>query len=82
MDAPRYAVMLMVDEPKGTKASYGYATGGWVAAPAVGRIIGAMAPVLGIVPKDTAPESDMAAPLYPYVMNEEGGKHLASVGTD
>ncbi|MBI2233833.1 MAG: penicillin-binding protein 2 [Micavibrio aeruginosavorus] len=46
MDAPRYAVMVMVDEPKGNKASYGFATGGWVAAPAVGRIITAMVPVL------------------------------------
>ncbi|HEY8192010.1 MAG TPA: penicillin-binding transpeptidase domain-containing protein, partial [Alphaproteobacteria bacterium] len=82
MDAPRYAVMVMVDEPKGTKASYGYATGGWVAAPAVGKIITAMAPVLGFLPKEVAPENDMAAPLLPYVMNKEGTAHLASVGTD
>lgn len=82
MDAPRYAVMIMVDEPKGTKESYGYATGGWVAAPAVGKIVTAMAPVLGLLPKEVAPENDMAAPLLPYVMNKEGTAHLASVGVD
>ena len=36
---PRYVVLAMVDEPKGNKSSYGYATGGWVAAPAVKRIV-------------------------------------------
>lgn len=78
MDAPRYAVMVMVDEPKGTKATYGYATGGWVAAPAVGRIIKAMAPVMGLVPRAIPPEKEMSAPLLPYIRNKEG-KYLASV---
>lgn len=50
MEAPRYLVLVVVDEPQGTKASYGYATGGWVAAPAVARIIAAMADVLAIPP--------------------------------
>ncbi|MBX6321630.1 MAG: penicillin-binding protein 2, partial [Rhodospirillaceae bacterium] len=39
MTAPRYVILVMVDEPKPNKSSYGYATGGWVAAPAVGRIV-------------------------------------------
>ena len=30
---PRYVVFVMVDEPKPTKETHGYATGGWVAAP-------------------------------------------------
>ncbi len=81
MDAPKYAVMVMVDEPKGNKASYGYATAGWVAAPAVGRIITAMAPVLGLVPRDVGPDDDMAAPLMPYIKQKEG-KHLATVGVE
>lgn len=82
MDAPRYAILMMVDEPKGTKASYGYATGGWVAAPAVGRVIAAMAPVLGLVPKEIDPEKDMAAPLRAYIKDGETEKHLASFGTE
>lgn len=83
MNAPKYAVMIMVDEPKGTKASYGFATGGWVGAPPVARIIAAMAPVLGIVPKDVPHEQDMATPLLPYIKNgQPGEKHLASVGVE
>src|SRR3546814_6044312 len=31
MDDPRYVIFAMVDEPKPTKETYGYATGGWVA---------------------------------------------------
>ncbi|MGE5767311.1 MAG: peptidoglycan D,D-transpeptidase FtsI family protein, partial [Bacteroidota bacterium] len=38
MDDPRYVVFAMLDEPKPTKQTYGYATGGWVAAPLAGRV--------------------------------------------
>ena len=51
MDDPRYVVMVTVDEPKPIKESYGYATGGWVAAPAVGQIIEKTAPILGVEPR-------------------------------
>lgn len=81
MNKPQYAVMVMVDEPKGTKASYGYATAGWVAAPAVGKIITAMVPVLGLVPQDIEPEKDMAAQMRPYV-KDKTGKQLVSVGVE
>lgn len=50
VDNPRYVVYIMVDEPKPIKESYGYATGGWVAAPAVGNVVSRMAPLLGIKP--------------------------------
>ena len=55
---PRYIVLVMVDEPKPNAHSYGFATGGWVAAPVVSRIVQRMAPLLGMapVPKD-APET-------------------------
>jgi len=47
---PRYVLLVMIDDPKPNASSYGYATGGWVAAPAVGRIVQRMAPLLGIAP--------------------------------
>ncbi len=47
---PRYVVMVMIDEPKGTRKSHGFATGGWVAAPAVKRIVARSAQLLGIHP--------------------------------
>ena len=49
-DEPRYVVYIMVDEPQGTQESYGYATGGWVAAPAVKNVIASMVAILGIAP--------------------------------
>ena len=33
MNAPRYAVYMMLDEPKANASTHGYATAGWVAAP-------------------------------------------------
>ena len=54
---PRFVVYAMIDEPKGIKESYGYATGGWTGAPVVGSIITRMAPLFGIAPLDeSAPE--------------------------
>lgn len=50
---PRYAVFVMVDEPKGTKKTFGYATGGWVAAPAVAQVIKNMAPLMNVKPVDS-----------------------------
>jgi cell division protein FtsI (penicillin-binding protein 3) len=63
MDAPRYVILVMVDEPKPNKSSFGYATGGWVAAPAVGRIVQRMAPMLGIEPRPAPDGADPNALL-------------------
>ena len=57
MTAPRYVLFVMLDEPKGTKKTFGYATGGWVAAPVVRRVIARAAPMLGIPPiNESSPE--------------------------
>ena len=47
---PQYVILVLVDEPKGNKRTHNYATGGWVAAPVVQRVIERMAPILGIMP--------------------------------
>ncbi len=52
MTGPRYAVFVTIDEPHGNKKSAGFETGGWVAAPAVARVISSMGPLLGIPPVD------------------------------
>lgn len=55
--APRFVVFAMLDEPKGIKESYGYATGGWTAAPVVRGVVARMAALFGIAPLDeTAPD--------------------------
>jgi cell division protein FtsI (penicillin-binding protein 3) len=50
-DAPEYAILVIIDEPKGTKETSGYATGGWTAAPATSRIVARIAPMLGVEPR-------------------------------
>ena len=52
MDAPRYLVLATIDEPKPQEHTFGFATGGWVAAPLVGRIVQRSAPLLGISPRE------------------------------
>jgi cell division protein FtsI (penicillin-binding protein 3) len=57
-DAPQYAILVIIDDPHGTKETAGYATGGWTAAPAVSRIVERIAPMLGVKPRldgDDAP---------------------------
>jgi cell division protein FtsI (penicillin-binding protein 3) len=51
MHAPRYAIYVMVDEPKPNARSHGFATAGWVAAPAAGMVIRSVAPILGMMPE-------------------------------
>lgn len=55
IDNPKYVVLVMVDEPKGNKSTYGFATGGWVAAPVAGDIVARMGPMLGIRPMFDGP---------------------------
>ncbi len=45
---PRYAVLVLMDQPKATKDTFGFATAGYTAAPQTGRIIQRIAPLLGV----------------------------------
>jgi cell division protein FtsI (penicillin-binding protein 3) len=57
MTEPRYVVLALLDEPKGTKQTFGFATAGWTAAPVVSRVVSRIAPILGVAPVDeTAPD--------------------------
>ncbi|WP_417458614.1 peptidoglycan D,D-transpeptidase FtsI family protein [Kordiimonas sp.] len=51
MDDPRYVVFALLDEPRGTKETFGFRAGGWVAAPVVKNVILRTAPLLGVAPK-------------------------------
>ncbi|WP_312163013.1 penicillin-binding protein 2 [Phenylobacterium sp.] len=48
VEQDRYFVLILMDEPHGTAKTYGYSTGGWVAAPAAGRVIDRIAPFLHV----------------------------------
>ncbi len=50
MDQPRYAILVMLDEPKPLPETYGFATSGWNAVPTAGSIIARIAPLLGVAP--------------------------------
>lgn len=59
IDDPRFVVLAMLDEPHGTKQTGGFATGGAVAAPTVGRLVARLGPLLGIEPVDRIPGRPM-----------------------
>jgi cell division protein FtsI (penicillin-binding protein 3) len=44
--APRYALIVTLDEPKGLSETHGFATAGWNAAPTAGSIIERIGPML------------------------------------
>jgi cell division protein FtsI (penicillin-binding protein 3) len=51
MDEPKYLVLIMLDEPKATPETYGFATSGWNAVPTAYNVIERIAPMLGVMPK-------------------------------
>jgi cell division protein FtsI (penicillin-binding protein 3) len=64
---PQYVVLVMIDEPQGIKESYGFATAGWTAAPAVGRVVAQIGPLLGLSPHNEP--SDAAIPKERIAVN-------------
>lgn len=64
MDAPRYVVLTMLNNPHGTAETGGAVTAGMVSAPIAGKVIARIGPMLGITP-DTTKDIDVSdiAPL-------------------
>ena len=73
--APRYLVLVMLDEPAGTKQTFGYATGGWTAAPTVGRIVERIAPLLGVEPAGLVKSRPPTIPINSLVQRGESVAH-------
>jgi cell division protein FtsI (penicillin-binding protein 3) len=63
MDNPRYLILVMLDEPKATPETYGFATAGWNAVPTAGLIIERIAPMLGVAPVFTPEDLEKLAKL-------------------
>ena len=64
MDEPRYAMVMMLDEPRATAKTYGFSTAGWNAAPAFGRTVSRIAPMLGVRPdKNREPNMSEVLPF-------------------
>jgi len=85
MNNPRYAVYMMLDNPHGTLASGGYSTAGAVAAPAAGKVIARIAPILGLLP-DTADaagiDNGLSIPLQPGVNQTLTRPYVIPVATE
>jgi cell division protein FtsI (penicillin-binding protein 3) len=62
MDAPRYVVIAMVDDPRGSAESVGFRTAGMVVAPVVSRIVQRIGPLLGVKP-DASRDLDVTSLL-------------------
>lgn len=53
LDAPRYVVVIVIDEPKGTVASSFQRTAAFNAAPVVGKLVPRIGPMLGVLPDES-----------------------------
>jgi cell division protein FtsI (penicillin-binding protein 3) len=69
MNDPQYVIYVLVLQPKADATTHGFTTGGYIAAPAVGRIIARIGPMLGVLPADgdelAALEASLTVPLQP-----------------
>jgi cell division protein FtsI (penicillin-binding protein 3) len=65
MDDPRYVMVMMLDDPKATKETFGFHTAAWNIGPAFGVAVSRIAPLLGVEP-DKSREPDMSQVL-PFV---------------
>ncbi len=63
MDDPKYLLLVMLDEPKPTPETYGFATSGWNAVPTAGKIVERIAPMLGVEPVFTPEDLEKLAKL-------------------
>jgi cell division protein FtsI (penicillin-binding protein 3) len=68
-DTKRYFVLVLLDEPHASANSAGYSTGGWVAAPAAGRVIERIAPFLNVKRRS---DLGQAVPVEPPSVAEMG----------
>jgi cell division protein FtsI (penicillin-binding protein 3) len=53
MDEPQFVLLVLLDEPQAAPDTQGFATAGWNAVPAAGKIIERIATILGVEPKIT-----------------------------
>ena len=70
IEAPRYALYIMVDSPKANALSQGFSTGGEISAKPVAHTIARIAPMLGLLPvtdpdQVKAIDAELALPLQP-----------------
>ncbi len=68
---PKYVIYIMFDEPKGNKESFGFATAGFTAAPAVGRVLERMVALYGLQTEDENSEEVQNLLQVKYKIDDE-----------
>jgi cell division protein FtsI (penicillin-binding protein 3) len=69
MDHPRYVTLVVLDDARPTKATFGFKTAGWMTAPAAKRIIARIGPLLGVQP-DLSQDIDVSD-LMPFILEKK-----------
>lgn len=89
LNTPKYMIFAMLDDPKGNAKTFGFATGGWVAAPVVSRVAAQMGPLMGLPPMssdmEAAAERQLLKPLGAQILDGmpvEEGSNYAAVESD
>jgi len=82
IQAPRFAVLAILDEPQGTEDTSGIATGGFTAAPVVARVVEQMGPLYRMAPDLERTKKEITKEMGGYLKELKEGSTLASLGTD
>jgi len=69
MDHPRYVTLVVLDDARPSKATYGFKTAGWMTAPLAKRIIARIGPLLGVQP-DLSQDIDVSD-LMPLILEKK-----------
>jgi cell division protein FtsI (penicillin-binding protein 3) len=69
MEAPRYVIVCMLDNPKALPETFGFHTAAWNVAPVVSRVVSRIGPVLGVQP-DLSRDANMSEVL-PFIHRDE-----------
>lgn len=65
LEAKRYLVLVLMDEPQPTKATFGFATAGWNSTVVAGRVIDRIAPFVHVTRTPGTPFAKPHAPARP-----------------
>ena len=69
MDHPRYVTLVVLDDARPNKSTFGFKTAGWMTAPLAKRIIARIGPLLGVQP-DLSQDIDVSD-LMPFILEKK-----------
>ncbi|MBO5996911.1 MAG: penicillin-binding protein 2 [Alphaproteobacteria bacterium] len=71
IDNPKYIVYVMIENPAKRKEDWYFNTAGWNACPTGGQIIEAIAPILGVEPKEDVEKPAYMESAYNYIREKK-----------